>query len=75
MLFELLDILVLNLALSEDVIAQVRVLANHLLNLLQVRQFDIFGILLQSLKQIWLVLINLILYFCVINYNFIFVRF
>jgi hypothetical protein len=45
------------------------------LNLLQVRQFDIFGILLQSLKQIWLVLINLILYFCVINYNFVFVRF
>ena len=75
MLFELLDILVLNLALSEDVIAQLRELANHLLNLLQVRQFDIFGILLQSLKQIWLVLINLILYFCVINYNFIFVRF
>jgi hypothetical protein len=52
MLFELLDILVLNLALSEDVIAQLRELANHLLNLLQVRQFDIFGILLQSLKQI-----------------------
>ena len=75
MLFELLDILVLNLALSEDVIAQLRELANHLLNLLQVRQFDIFGILLQSLKQIWLVLINLILYFCVINYNFVFVRF
>ena len=75
MLFELQYLLLLWLALGQDIIAQLSHLPNHLLDLLQVWELHVFGILLKCLQQIRLILVNLVLNLCIINENFIFVGF